>query len=126
MTFQWKQLECYKENGPITGYHYRINYNMSSYIAGNVGVITTRLTVMKINVKHISVAAINEAGIGPHCPPVPVPSHDQGGANSPNDLCTHCVTCNLFPVSSKKNVGKDSVCEINHTLLFSAGMWEKL
>lgn len=101
MTIQWKQLECYEENGPITGYHYRINYNMSSYIAGNVGANTTTLTLVKENVKHISVAAINKAGIGPHCPPVSVPSNHQGGENSQNDLCSHCSICLLQILSQK-------------------------
>ena len=80
VAFQWKELECYEENGPITGYQYRIYYDHTHYNKGKVNRNTTRLTVPKTNVQSFSVAAINKAGIGPHCPPVSVPNFFEGGA----------------------------------------------
>ena len=81
VTFQWKELECYEENGPITGYQYRICYDNSNYSEGRVDAKTNRITLFKRNVQFFSVAAINLVGIGPHCPPLLVPNFDEGGAN---------------------------------------------
>ena len=100
MTFQWKELECYEENGPITGYNYRIYQDMSRYISGNVGANTTRLSLFKANIQYFRVAAINKAGIGPHCPQIPVPRFDQGDVNFQYKLCAHYATC-LFLILSK-------------------------
>ena len=79
MTFQWTELECYEENGPITGYQYRIYYDHAHYNQGTVKKNINTLTKLKANIQNFSVAAINKVGVGPHCPPVPVPSFDQGG-----------------------------------------------
>ena len=71
-------MECYERNGPITGYHYRIYKDDINYSEGLVDANTTKLTLAQIQVKFCSVAAQNQAGLGPHCPKVIVPSFDQG------------------------------------------------
>lgn len=78
VTFEWKALECYQENGPITGYNYRIYYNLNNYNAATVSSSITMITLFHQNIQGFSVAAMNEAGIGEHCPPLPVLNLDQG------------------------------------------------
>ena len=73
VTFQWKELECYEENGPIIGYHYRLYHNLFHYSEGIVQGNITTLTLTYENMEAFSVAAINEAGFGAYCPPVAVP-----------------------------------------------------
>ena len=100
--FLWKQLECYEENGPMIGYRYRIHYNHTNYSEGTLKANTHMLTLLRMNVQYFSVAAINRAGIGPHCPPVSVPRFDQGNIIFQKDLivCTlkymyTCLSTNL-------------------------------
>ena len=76
--FQWKELECYEQNGPITGYHYRIYHDNSSYNEGITDNNSTMYTLVVRNIQYFSVAAMNKAGIGPHCPPIPVPRFHKG------------------------------------------------
>ena len=78
ITFQWKELECYEENGPITGYQYRAYYGFHDYIENVVDRNTTMVTLSDDNVQGISVAAINTDGIGDHCPPISVPNYNGG------------------------------------------------
>ena len=117
VTFEWKKLECYQENGPITGYQYRIYYNQTHYNKGKVIGKTTRLTMVGKKARSFSVAAINEAGIGPHCPPVPVPSFFEGCANVYKDL----IVCTLKYVCSctfhQVYLGRDPMSEIFHNPL---------
>lgn len=80
VTFQWRELECYEENGPITGYHYLICTDHSICSKGIVEANTTELSVSNMNMDNFRVAAINKAGTGPHSPPVPVLSLDKGTA----------------------------------------------
>ena len=83
MTFQWQPLECFEENGPITGYYYRVYYNLVDYVEGLVGSNKAVLTLLHINIQAFSVAAMNEAGIGEHCPPVQIPNYNLGNNNIP-------------------------------------------
>ena len=78
---QWKELECYERNGPITGYSYRIYKDEINYNEGLVDANTTKLIMIHVKAKFFSVAARNQAGLGPHCPKVLVPSFDQGSAS---------------------------------------------
>ena len=78
VTYEWQPLECFEENGPITGYNYRVYYNFVDYLEGFVGRNKTVLTLWHINMQAFSVAAINKAGTGEHCPPVQVPNFNLG------------------------------------------------
>ena len=81
MTFRWKELACYEENGPITGYQYQVYY-LSHYEEGNVDRRTTMITLHYNNMHSFSVAAKNEAGVGEHCPPLQVPYFHEGNHNA--------------------------------------------
>ena len=78
VTFRWKELDCYEENGPIIGYQYRAYYGLFDYIANVLDSNTTMVTLSSENMLSLSVAAMNEAGIGDHCPPTLVPNFDEG------------------------------------------------
>ena len=91
LTFEWQRLECFEENGPITGYEYRVYYNLVDYIKGVVAKNITQLTVMHTNVQAFSVAAINEAGIGRHSPPVQIPGFELG--NNKNSCIKKSFVC---------------------------------
>ena len=81
VTFQWKAVECYEENGPITGYHYRVYYDLFNFNDGIVDRNTTMVSLIYNNMQGFSVAAMNEAGTGEHCPPVQVHNFDEGNEN---------------------------------------------
>ena len=93
MTFEWQPLECFEENGPITGYIYRIYHNFVDYMEGSVERTKTNLTVMHANVQAFSVAAINKAGIGEHCPPVLVLSFNLGQYKNTITYLNKIVVC---------------------------------
>ena len=82
VTFQWEELECFEENGPITGYQYRIYYDLNHYDEARVDKETTTVTLFYKNMQGFSVAAMNEAGIGEYCPPLQVPYINEG-----NKMC---------------------------------------
>ena len=84
VTFEWKPLECYEENGPITGYYYRVYHDNFHYSEGTVTMDTTVLTLKCANMQAFSVAAMNVEGIGALCPPVPIPTFDRGTSVIPN------------------------------------------
>ena len=67
ITFEWNQLKCHQQNGRMVGYQYRLYYSAIAYTHGYVGPMTTSLTTYDMSVIGFSVAAINVAGIGPHC-----------------------------------------------------------
>ena len=95
VTLEWQPLECFEENGPIIGYNYRIYKNLVDYRGYVVGRNITVLTLMNTYMQAFSVAAINKAGIGEHCPPVQITSFNLGINNitclNKVDLCT-CYT----------------------------------
>ena len=70
VTFQWKQLECFEENGPITGYRYRAYIHLSNYTEGEVDRNTRMVTLFHKDMQAFSVAAMNKVGIGEHCPAI--------------------------------------------------------
>ena len=78
VTFQWKALECYEENGPIIGYHYRAYQDLLHYDEGIVNWNVTTATFISSDLNSFSLAAMNEAGIGEHCPPIQVHNFDGG------------------------------------------------
>ena len=65
-------MKCHKENGPIAGYEYRAYYDLFHYTEGKLDQKTTTYTIYDTNIQAFSVAAINEAGIGEHCPPLQI------------------------------------------------------
>ena len=78
VTFQWNELKCHEENGPITGYEYRLYHTQFHCTDGKVDRNTTTYTLYDTSVQAFSVAAINEAGIGEHCPPLQIPAFPSG------------------------------------------------
>ena len=78
VTFQWNELKCHEENGPITGYEYRVYHTLFHYTDGKVDRNTTTYTIYDTNVQEFSVAAINDAGIGDHCPLLQIPAFGSG------------------------------------------------
>ena len=71
-------MNCHEENGPITGYEYRLYHTLLPYTDGTVDQNTTTYTIYDTNVEAFSVAAINEAGIGEHCPLLQIPAFRSG------------------------------------------------
>ena len=88
VTFQWKELDCYEENGPITGYQYRAYYGLFNSIENVLDNNTTMVTLPSENMLSLSVAAMNEVGIGDHCPPILVPIFDEGNEIVHKCLCS--------------------------------------
>lgn len=76
VTFKWGELECHKQNGPISGYAYRIYYAFSQFIEGFLPPNKTEHTIYTSNVElggyALSIAAMNDAGIGEFSPPCTV------------------------------------------------------
>lgn len=61
------------QNGPLTGYEYRVYVNHDNVINGTVGPDKTIHTVTIFERPFaISVAAMNQAGVGDHCPSIEV------------------------------------------------------
>ena len=81
VTFQWKELECYEQNGPITGYHYRVYYSLNHFDEGKVDKNATTVTLFYKRMKSFTVAAANEIGIGEYSPPLLVPYVKKGTEN---------------------------------------------
>ena len=88
VTFRWKELDCYEENGPITGYQYRAYYGLFNSIENVLDNNTTMVTLPSENMLSLSVAAMNEVGIGDHCPPILVPIFDEGNEIGHKCLCS--------------------------------------
>ena len=81
VTFQWKELACPEQNGPITGYLYRVYYDHINFDEGRVDKNTATVTLLYKRMKTFSVAAANEVGIGQYSPPLLVPSVRKGTGN---------------------------------------------
>ena len=75
ITFNWKEVECEQWNGALLGYEIKLYYDEEVRTERVVESITT-FTILPQRKpelyfpKAISVAAINEVGIGNHCQPV--------------------------------------------------------
>ena len=89
VTFQWKELACYEENGPITGYQFRVYYNFNYYQEWRVHSSKTMITLPYSNMQRVTVAAVNEAGIGVYSPPIEVPYFRLGNKS-------HCESWSLL------------------------------
>ena len=77
ITFSWKELDCEERNGALLGYEIKLYYDEEVCTARVVGSVTmfTILPKWRPNFsfpRAISVAAINEVGVGNHCPPVKI------------------------------------------------------
>ena len=75
ITFNWKEVDCEQRNGVLLGYEIKLYNDQQVYTRTVVkfGTIFTILPQWKPDFlfpKAISVAAINEVGVGNHCPPV--------------------------------------------------------
>ena len=69
--FQWDALECEKHNGPLLGYEYHFdsgNETVTAIVGPNS--TTCIITLLQPGRIVFSVAAVNDAGVGYHCPPV--------------------------------------------------------
>ena len=83
ITFSWKALDCEQRNGYLQGYEIKLYNDEKVYTRTVVDSVTTFTVVPQwmpeISFpKAISVAAINEVGVGDHCPPVSI---DLSGKN---------------------------------------------
>ena len=75
ITFSWKKVDCEQRNGLFFGYEIKLYYDEEVYTRRVVESITTFTILPQWKPelcfpKAISVAAINEVGVGDHCPPV--------------------------------------------------------
>ena len=77
ITFSWKEVDCEQRNGVLLGYEIKLYYD-EQVCTGRVVQSITTFTIPPLRKpelcfpKAISVAAINEVGVGNHCPPVNV------------------------------------------------------
>ena len=77
ITFVWDELECDLINGVLLGYEVKLYYD-EKIITEKVSKSTTTYSVLRvISYKNlfpnaISVAAVNEIGVGDHSPPLKV------------------------------------------------------
>lgn len=103
VTFQWSKLECDKQNGPLSGYEYRLHTN-SRQVTDVVDPDVTAHSVLveKPGIVAFSVAAVNSVGVGPHSPPVEALL----GQSSPSVLVM------------SENLGMPSLCFIPQPSMF--------
>ena len=79
VTFVWKEMECEQWNGLLLGYEVKVYFDEEVLVETLLKSVTTYVTSPqwkpKISLpKAISVAAINELGVGDHSPPVKISS----------------------------------------------------
>ena len=77
ITFSWRKIECEQRNGVLLGYEIMLYYDDRVLTARVAEPVTTFTILPQLNSrlyfpKAISVAAINEVGVGNHCPPVTI------------------------------------------------------
>ena len=70
-------MECEQRNGALLGYEIKLYYDEETHTEVVVKSVTTFTILPQLKPKlflpkAISVAAINEVGVGDHCPPVNV------------------------------------------------------
>ena len=75
VTFTWKAVNCEQRNGLLLGYEIKLYYDDKVCTKRVVESVTTFTILPQWKPelcfpKAISVAAINEVGVGDHCPPV--------------------------------------------------------
>ena len=100
--FVWKELDCWKINGALLGYEVKLYYDEVTG-TGRVSESTTTYTIWRPYnsilpmPNAISVAAINEVGVGDHSPPVMIKfSGDQCKALNRKKSCTSRVKRNKY------------------------------
>ena len=76
-TFIWKELDCEQRNGVLLGYEIKLYYDKEVLTRRVVESVTTFTILPQWKPefsfpKAISVAAVNEVGVGNHCPPVKI------------------------------------------------------
>lgn len=76
--FSWSKVDCEKINGALLGYECKIffhNFTHMERIAASITTCTYTITLPEFQTVPLafSVAAINEAGVGDHCPQVALP-----------------------------------------------------
>ena len=76
-TFSWKELDCEQRNGVLLGYEIKLYYDEQVLTRRVVKSVTTFTILPQWRPelsfpKAISVAAINEVGVGNHCPAVKI------------------------------------------------------
>ena len=123
VTFQWKELECYEENGPITGYRYRVYYNLSYYTEGEVDKNTTMVSLLHNNMEGFSVAAMNTAGMGEHCPTIQVYKFEEGNESVQNVWCMQNMTMPYADEHLLFATGAGYGIESDDNQLVLPGMW---
>ena len=77
VTFSWTKIECEPRNGALLGYEIKLYYDhkvRTERVAESVTTFTIQARSKRrlYFPKAISVAAVNEAGVGVHCPPVTI------------------------------------------------------
>ena len=75
VTFSWNEVECEGRNGVLLGYEVNLYYDDQVLTVRVVESVTTFTILPQRKTelcfpKAISVAAINEVGVGDHCTPV--------------------------------------------------------
>ena len=76
LVFSFSKVDCEELNGPLTGYEYKVTRDDKESVFKldpEETTCTCMLNMKGITTCFVSVAAINEAGVGKHCPPVNVP-----------------------------------------------------
>ena len=77
VTFGWKEIECDRRNGVLLGYELKLFYDDEIYTDRVTASVTCYTVVPKPRhqfflPKAISVAAINELGVGDYSPPLTI------------------------------------------------------
>ena len=79
LAFSFSKLDCEELNGPLTGYEYKVTRDGKETVVRIDSDASTCICMLKmkgVTNCSVSVAAINEAGVGEHCLPVIVPLDD--------------------------------------------------
>ena len=77
ITFSWEEIECEQRNGALLGYEINLHYDEIVHTVKVFKPITA-FTIPPLFITQsrypnaISVAAINQVGVGIHCPPVSI------------------------------------------------------
>lgn len=83
LSLTWDEVNCYERNGLIIGYQCRLYSNHTHYTTNILG-FGVKLPIqislaMNITILAISVAAVNDVGVGPYSKPVGV--NEQNAVN---------------------------------------------
>ena len=106
ITFSWKELDCEEWNGALAGYEIKLYYEDEVHTERVVEFVTTFTiqpnSMLKFSFpKAISVAAINEVGVGNHCPLVKISLFGE------NEIDPACIKC-YMSVCEKLEISRSS------------------